>query len=129
MVPPMTLNPQQKQQLKRAAHPLKPFVIIGQNGLTPAVISEINSTLEAHELIKVKIGGEDRLIRKQWLEALCEATQSEYLQLVGHIATIYRKRQKQTEPKITRRKQANRAKDGDSRRHALSKNSKPPRYR
>ncbi|WP_445368322.1 YhbY family RNA-binding protein [Methylomonas sp. BW4-1] len=43
------MNPIQKKKLKAEAHPLNPVVIIGQAGLTEAVIKEINVALDAHE--------------------------------------------------------------------------------
>ena len=52
-------NPQ-KRQLKALAHPRKPVVIIGDNGLTDAVMQEIEIALDHHELIKIRVNAEDR---------------------------------------------------------------------
>ena len=54
----MNLNKKQIQYLKGEAHSLKPVVLLGSNGLTEGVIAEIDSALEHHELIKVKISKE-----------------------------------------------------------------------
>ena len=51
----MSLNKKQIQHLKGAAHSLKPVVLLGNNGLTEAVVAEIDYALNHHELIKVKI--------------------------------------------------------------------------
>ena len=51
----MNLSTKQKQHLKGLAHPLKPVVLLGSNGLTEGVLAEIEQALEHHELIKVKI--------------------------------------------------------------------------
>ena len=56
----MKLNNKQKQHLKGLAHPLKPVVMLGNNGLTEGVLAEIELALEHHELIKVKIAAEAR---------------------------------------------------------------------
>ncbi len=56
----MNLSTKQKQHLKGLAHPLKPVVLLGSNGLTERVLAEIEQALEHHELIKVKIATEDR---------------------------------------------------------------------
>lgn len=56
----MNLSTKQKQHLKGLAHPLKPVVMLGNNGLTEGVLAEIEQALEHHELIKVKIASEDR---------------------------------------------------------------------
>ncbi len=42
---------------------LNPVVMLGGQGLTENVIEETNRALNDHELIKVKIGGEDREVR------------------------------------------------------------------
>lgn len=83
------MNPIQKKKLKAQAHPLNPVVIIGQAGLTDAVIKEINVALDAHELIKVKIRAE-RDERAAIREQICEQTKAEMVQSIGQIAVIYR---------------------------------------
>nr|WP_305891045.1 ribosome assembly RNA-binding protein YhbY [Methylomonas sp. WSC-7] len=75
--------------MKAQAHPLNPVVIIGQAGLTDAVIKEINVALDAHELIKVKIRAE-RDERAAIREQICAQTQAELVQSIGQIAVIYR---------------------------------------
>ena len=65
--------------------------MIGQNGLTEAVVKETNANLTAHELIKVRILGDDRDERKLWSEQLCEQTGAELVQHIGKILVLYRK--------------------------------------
>ncbi len=84
------LSGKAKRELKQQAHHLHPVIIMGQHGLTPAVIAETEIALNAHELIKVKINGQDRDERKEITTALCEATQSELVQSIGNMAIIYR---------------------------------------
>lgn len=87
------MNPIQKKKLKAQAHSLNPVVMIGQAGLTAAVIKEINLALDAHELIKVKIRAE-RDDRQIISEQICSQTLSEQIQSIGQIAVLYRKNPK-----------------------------------
>lgn len=83
----------EKNALKARAHHLHPVILVGGKGVTPALIEETNIALQAHELIKVKVVGEDKEERKAMALAICEATTAEFIQLIGNIAIIYRKRQ------------------------------------
>jgi RNA-binding protein len=78
-----------KKQLKADAHSLNPVVIIGQAGLTDAVLAEIELALDHHELIKVKIRAE-RDERKLISEKICAQTGAELIQSIGQVIVIYR---------------------------------------
>jgi len=86
-----TLNNAQIRHLKSLAHPLKPVVIIGEKGVSEAVLQEIENALAAHELIKVKIRAEERADREQMIEAICAATGAAKVQRVGHILTLFKR--------------------------------------
>jgi RNA-binding protein len=90
------VKPVLKKFLKVQAHTLKPIVIIGQNGLSEAVINEINLALDHHELLKVRVNAADRDIRKEMIEQITSTLSADLVQAIGHIATIYRKRPKKT---------------------------------
>ena len=83
------MNSADKKRLKAKAHSLKPVIMIGQSGLTAAVLAEIKATLLAHELIKIKIRAE-RESRKQITEQICAESQAELIQTIGQIAVIYK---------------------------------------
>ena len=83
------MNPADKKKLRAEAHTLKPVIMIGQSGLTAAVLSEIEQTLDSHELIKVKIRAE-RDERKLISEKICADTGAILIQTIGQIAVIYR---------------------------------------
>lgn len=87
----MTLSPKFKQQLKAEAHHLNPIISIGNRGYSAAVQAEIERALDDHELIKIKIAGEDRDERKKLTEELCKFHQAELVQAIGKIIVIYRK--------------------------------------
>ncbi|MEQ1740548.1 MAG: ribosome assembly RNA-binding protein YhbY [Methyloglobulus sp.] len=78
-----------KKKLKAQAHGLKPVIIIGQAGLTDAVLAETEIALNTHELIKVKVRAE-RDERNQISEKICTATGATLIQSIGQITVIYR---------------------------------------
>ena len=86
----MTINKNQIQYLKGVAHPLKPVVLLGSNGLTEAVVAEIDYALNHHELIKVKIPTDDRETKGLIVDAICRETQSIKIQVIGKTLIIYR---------------------------------------
>ena len=83
-----------RQQLKGQAHHLKPVVIIGAKGLTPAVINEVDLALVAHELIKIKIHGAEKEDKKQMVADICQQLKAVEVQIIGNIAVIYRQNPK-----------------------------------
>ncbi|MFH8133184.1 ribosome assembly RNA-binding protein YhbY [Pantoea osteomyelitidis] len=86
----MNLSTKQKQHLKGLAHPLKPVVMLGNNGLTEGVLAEIEHALEHHELIKVKIATEDRETRQLVVEAILRETRACNVQVIGKTLVLYR---------------------------------------
>ena len=86
----MNLNKKQIQYLKGLAHNLKPVVLLGSNGLTEAVIAEIDYALNHHELIKVKIPTDDREVKGLIVEAICRETEGTKVQVIGKTLVIYR---------------------------------------
>jgi RNA-binding protein len=78
-----------KKKLKAQAHGLKPVIIVGQAGLTDAVLAETEIALNTHELIKVKIRAE-RDDRKQISEKISVSTGAELIQSIGQVTVIYR---------------------------------------
>lgn len=86
------MNSEQIHKLRARAHPLKPVVIVGQAGVTEAVLNEIDLALDHHELIKVRINGEDRDSRKAMCAAIVEAARATLVQQIGHVVSLYRKR-------------------------------------
>jgi RNA-binding protein len=86
----MNLNKKQIQHLKGVAHSLKPIVLLGNNGLTEAVVAEIDYALSHHELIKVKIPTDDRENKALIVEAICRETNATNVQVIGKTLVIYR---------------------------------------
>lgn len=87
----MTLSENDSRALRAAAHKLKPIVLIGKAGITEAVLAELNIALDHHELIKIKIPGEDRETRRAAIESVTAQSNAQLVQVIGHIAVLYRK--------------------------------------
>lgn len=86
------ISQQKKLQLRGKAHALKPVVLLGQHGYTPAVAAEIDHALTDHELIKIKIPSEDREFRAETTKAICTELHAELIQAIGKTVVLYRKR-------------------------------------
>jgi RNA-binding protein len=83
------VNPADKKKLKAMAPTLRPVVMIGQSGLTVAVLAEIELALNCHELIKVKIR-QERDERKLIATQIVAETEAELIQTIGQVAVFYR---------------------------------------
>jgi len=88
----MELSERQRKYLRGIGHSLNPVVLIGQHGVTPAVIAETQRALADHELIKVKFRGAEREQRDAGLTQLASATESILVQRIGHTALYYKRR-------------------------------------
>ncbi|MFO1372553.1 MAG: ribosome assembly RNA-binding protein YhbY [Candidatus Competibacteraceae bacterium] len=86
-----TLTNPQKRHLKALAHHRKPVVIVGDNGVTPAVMQEIVQALDYHELIKIRVNAADRDARDAMIADICVLTTAVLVQRLGHIATLFRR--------------------------------------
>ena len=86
----MALTRKQIVFLRGKAHPLSPVVSIGNAGLSEAVLSEIEIALAHHELIKVKLGVDDRHLRDDMCMEITRRTAGDLVQQIGKIAVFYR---------------------------------------
>jgi RNA-binding protein len=92
------LTPEQRRRLRARAHALDPVVMIGQSGLSAAVLQEIERALKSHELIKIRVAGAERNDRELMLEAVCRATAAEPVQHIGKILVIHRENPESRKP-------------------------------
>ena len=90
----LTLTSGQRRFLRANAHALNPVVLIGDAGLTDAVMREVERGLKSHELIKIKVAGDDRELRSQWLEKICDELNAASVQHIGKTLVIYRPAEK-----------------------------------
>lgn len=86
----MMLTSKQKSHLRSLAHKLKPVVMIGNAGVTENIVREIDNNLSHHELIKIRISGMERADLTETASSICQDTNSELVNIIGHIAILYR---------------------------------------
>lgn len=89
----MTLSSSQKRHLRGLSHNIKPVVMVGDKGLTDNVWMEIETALEHHELIKIKMRA-DRDSRKNWTAAIAKRSSAELVHSIGQVACFYRRNPK-----------------------------------
>ena len=90
---PEGLTGKQRRHLRALGHHLTPVVQIGHEGVSEALVQQTDGQLEAHELIKIKIGENAPEDRHASAEALAEKTRSQVAQVLGRTALLYRPRQ------------------------------------
>jgi RNA-binding protein len=90
----LELTPQQRKYLKAQAHNLKPVVMIGAGGLSEAVLKEVERSLAAHELIKIRVLNDDRAERESWLQEICTRLDCAPVQHIGKLLLVYKPAEK-----------------------------------
>lgn len=86
----LALTPAQRKSLKAQAHDLNPVVMIGGDGLTPAVIKEAKSAISHHGLIKIRVFGDDRDTRIAIYEELCDQLDAAPVQHIGKLLVLWK---------------------------------------
>ena len=118
-----TLSPIERRALKAKAHELVPVVMIGDHGLTPAIIREVDRNLKAHELIKIRASTDDRERRTKWFDEICDALNAAPVQHIGKIYIVWRHspelaaasakaalpKTRRKAPRVTKRQEENKA--------------------
>jgi len=99
----LILTTAQRRALRARAHALNPVVAIGDKGVTSTVIRELETSLDAHELIKVRAGEAGREARDQLLTQICGKLNAAPVQHIGKIFVIYRPSAEETSPSPKRR--------------------------
>ncbi|WP_410209859.1 ribosome assembly RNA-binding protein YhbY [Aquirhabdus sp.] len=88
------LTTHERKRLRRIGHELSPIVMIGNHGLSDGVIEELRRALADHELIKVKVAGEDRELRQTLIDSVVEVSGADVVQQVGKIILMFKKAEK-----------------------------------
>jgi RNA-binding protein len=97
VTPPRDSSPltgKQRSFLRALAHPLKPVVQIGHGGLTDAVLTAIEGALQTHELIKIKVTGNEEASLVDFAPEIEKRTRSVVAQVIGKTLVVYRGRKK-----------------------------------
>jgi len=94
--PMKELTPAERRALRARAHHLHPVIMIGNAGLTPAVLKEIDIALKSLELIKIRVLGDDRERRSRLAEEICAALDASPVQQIGKMLAVFRPRPVET---------------------------------
>jgi RNA-binding protein len=89
-MPILEITSRERSALRSAAHSLRPVVLIGDKGLSDAVLKEIDANLTSHGLIKVRAGGEDRGTRDEMMASICDALSCAPVHHLGKMLILYR---------------------------------------
>lgn len=89
-MPQINLTPTQRREKRADAHHLDPVVMVGGDGLTPAVVKETDAALNAHGLIKVRVQGDDREAREAMFVQLCDELGAAPIQHIGKLLVLWR---------------------------------------
>ena len=86
----MSLTKNQIKFLRTRCHELKPVIWLGQKGFSDEVLNELEIALDHHELVKIKLGIDDKEKRQQMIDAICKKSTSEKIQAIGKTVSVYR---------------------------------------
>ena len=98
----MNLSEHQKKYLRSLGHHLKPLIMVGDKGLSDSVLAEYESTLNHHELIKVRVRVGDRDARDAVIRKLCDDSSAILIQRIGNVALLFRQNLKKKPEKRIR---------------------------
>ena len=96
----MALTSKQIRQLRAAAHHLKPLVLVGDKGVSAAVVQATREALGAHELLKVRVTGADRDEVAEAADSLAVATDAAVVQIIGKTIILFLQKEKDSEFKL-----------------------------
>lgn len=89
-MPAIQLTPAERKAHRSDAHHLDPVVMVGGDGLTPAVVKETDAALKAHGLIKVRVFADERETREEIMAALCDQLDAAPVQHIGKLLVLWR---------------------------------------
>jgi RNA-binding protein len=96
----MSMNASEKKSLRQIAHHLDVVVSVGDQGISEGVVAEAERALTDHELIKVKLGINDRTARSTAAQALADQCSAEIVQSIGKVVVLFRANPK-ANPKLS----------------------------
>ena len=126
---PGTITPTQRRALRARSHALNPVVSISQKGLTETVLKEIDRSLTAHELIKIRVYAAEREQREALLMELCSALKAAPVQHIGHLLVVWRENPAAVEVEVQAKPASHRARPKLSKKAAAAKTDKAARAR
>ena len=84
------LTPAERKEKRGDAHHLDPVVMIGADGLTPAVLKEAEVAIRSHGLIKVRVFSDDRAAREAMLTEMADKLNAAPIQHIGKLLVLWR---------------------------------------
>ena len=93
------ITPPQRRALRAQAHALRPVVSVGNAGLTPQVLHEIDNALRAHGLVKVRVFSDDRGEREAMLARIADELDAASVQHIGKLLVLWRPQEESVEEK------------------------------
>lgn len=93
----------EKRFLRALAHHLEPVLHVGKEGISPAVLRQLDEVLERHELVKVKVQREAPVEAREAAERLAQAAGASVAQVVGRVVVLYRERREEPTLELPRR--------------------------
>jgi RNA-binding protein len=100
-MPALNLSPAQRAAMRAEAHALKPVVIVGAEGLTEPVFAEIERNLLAHQLIKIRVAGDERDARVAMQDEICDRLGAAPVQHIGKLLVVWRPEPKEQPRALT----------------------------
>ena len=97
-MPHIQLTPLERKAHRAEAHHLDPVVMIGNDGLTPAIVRETDAALNAHGLIKIRVLGDDRAAREAIYLQLADTLNAAPIQHIGKLLVLWRPKPKKARP-------------------------------
>ena len=96
----MDLTSKQRAQLRGMASTLDTIIQVGKDGIGENLIAQVNSALEARELVKGRVLENSMLTAREAAEQLKIPTRSEVVQVIGSKFVLYRMQHDKTRRKI-----------------------------
>src|SRR3954462_6881896 len=103
-MPAIQLSVPERKAHRAEAHHLDPVVMIGNEGLTPAVRKEADAALNAHGLIKIRVLGDDREAGEAMYQQLANELNAAPIQHIGKLLVLWRPKPKKTKAEDEERK-------------------------
>lgn len=86
-----SLDSRQRAHLRSLAHPLKPILQVGADGVSEAFLTSLDEAFNTRELLKVRVLDTSELEVKEAALAIAEARPKvSVVQTIGHVAALYR---------------------------------------
>lgn len=88
----MTLTPKQRAQLRSLAHPLKPVLHVGKEGVTEMTLRSLQDAFSGRELLKVKVqSGSPNSASETGAELAARVPDVHLVQTIGRTLVLYRR--------------------------------------